>query len=254
MRLRVTKLIYPLVLLFAILSNAGMAQDQGDDLLLLIPSIISGANTAGSPTDTIDEGLQKVRELNGSWLFERESSFSDFIFEEYYRFNGATAVQLSDSVFAIGGNGSLLNDFSSEWCVGGIAGSYSTETESYIILCNWGFPDTDLGSLYAFDAVSNNFSFDHFFYIPSTGDLSTGTSTSGNATRLSPSFSSVLNRSSPLSQKSDSTLIERQEKLMIEEFNAQLSQVNSRRSLSLDKPQTPSKLQSHLTELLENKK
>ena len=70
-------------------------------------------------------------------------------------------------------------------------GAYFTDTNDYLILCNWGYPDTDLASVYDFSAVSNSFPFKHYFYIPSTNALSTGVAYAGVATRISTSFNKV---------------------------------------------------------------
>jgi hypothetical protein len=72
--------------------------------------------------------------------------------------------------------------------------AYSTGIDSYIIICDWGTPRFDLGSVYYFDTVDRQFPFGHFYYVPSTGELSTGIESRGTARRISTTYKSVRSR------------------------------------------------------------
>lgn len=192
LRLRVSALCLLTVLIGA---NPALAESD-DDILLLLPSIIAG--TKQTPTvgpDIEPRGLQKIKQLHGKWSF-LFSPGPEFVFEEFFKFDRSTARQTSDtSLFTIGGDSSVTADFLSTWCDGGLIASYNLDFESdqipYLILCDWGFPTTDLGNAFFFNSVSGSFPFVHYYYLPSTGELSTGVPTLGTATRFSAAFKSA---------------------------------------------------------------
>lgn len=170
---------------------------QEDDLLLLIPPIIASNNKNQQPEPI---GIQKLKRLQGRWLFQTDSFDGSITFEEYYRFNSNTAQATSDpNIFTIIGDSSTSINFDFPWCDGGMITAYSTAINSYLILCDWGYPTTDLGDAFEFTTVNASFSYTHFFFIPSTGELSTGQPANGLATRISTTFRSPTN--SPLNRQ-----------------------------------------------------
>lgn len=174
-RTLITAMIYGL--------SVSVAVADDDFILDFLPAII--AATQGEKP--IPAGILKIQELNGRWQF---AGYIDGDPNgEYYRFDGTTAQATTEPGFyIIEGDSSLVSDFSPPtWCDGDILGSYSTSQDSYLVLCDWGYPDNDLGSAFFFDAVSNSFSITHYFYIPSIMKLSTGPDV-GTATRLSNNF------------------------------------------------------------------
>ena len=159
-------------------SSAFSQENDSDDLLLMIPAIAASL----TPPDI---GLVKVKELGGTFKFTRQSTISDDSFTEFFRFVKSSASATQDSnVFTIQGQSALSDSFSQEWCDGKLVGSYSKQEKLYLIVCDWGFPETDIGSVYAFENVKNSFPYEHFYYTPSDGQL-IASGSAGTATKLS---------------------------------------------------------------------
>lgn len=219
-----------------------------DELLLMIPPIVAASNSLEEPP-TEPEGLTRVKQLAGTWLF---SDPSDSFFDTYFRFNSATAEQSDDeAIFTILGDSSLFSDFFSEWCDGGIVGSYSSDANGYIILCNWGFPDFDLGSVYFFPTVTNSFSFEEFYYIPSTSMLSTGTLVRVGVASLISDVQSKLNEA-VARQSGSAEVIAKREADLVEKNRLQLAEINSLGAAALNqRALVTGKIQSHLSELID---
>lgn len=165
--------------------------DEDDDILLYIPPIVASAAIP----------LKSVKQLHGRWYFRTPSTVSDYVFNDYYRFDQATARKTSNpDVALIDGSSSLYADFSGpEWCDGGMVGSYNRQYREYLVLCNWGYPDTDLGDAYFFSSLEGVFPTAHYFYLPSTGELSTGTPQSGTGRKLSNAYRNTANAGEVLS-------------------------------------------------------
>jgi len=180
------------LLLSSILTTPTYSQDDGDSLLLTIPAIVAGAATGSQPELS---GIEKIKLLQGRWRFTYDS------FIEFKRFNSSTASATSDpNIFTIQGNSWISSDFFSDRCEGGLIGGYSTQSKSYLVLCNWGASiGADLGSLFQFNSVNPSFTFRHFYYTPSNGELSTGLFDNGTATQLSTAFNLPLDQ--PLNQQ-----------------------------------------------------
>ncbi|MCP4008736.1 MAG: hypothetical protein GY726_04380 [Proteobacteria bacterium] len=173
-----------------------------DDLLLMvIPAIIASANQnqPEPPAQGDSPGLSKVKQLHGRWRYY--VSDDDYESTNYYRFNSSTAKVSSDpSIFLINGHGSLFEDFSGNWCEGGLVGSYSTQYGEYLVLCDWGYPDYDSGSAYFFSNVGGSFSLTHYWFTPSTGEI-LNVPYSGNGQKLSSSYKAGKSISLTLEQQ-----------------------------------------------------
>lgn len=172
---------FSLGLVFALVSHMAIAQVEEDDdfLLMTIPAIMSGAKSGGDAT-----GIEK---LHGTWFIETEE-----LGGEYYTFDRATVeVSPDDSnIYFISGKSSIFDDFSSEWCDGGMLGAYSENNDFYLVVCNWGYPTYDLGSIYQFnDAVDGALAI-HRFYTPSTSEIR-ATTHLGRLNRISNSIASA---------------------------------------------------------------
>lgn len=193
-------------------------------MLLMIPAIISSVtpSTPPPPPPPAPTGLDKVKELAGVFKFFWEAAGTDIEFTEYFRFKRSSASATSDpTIFTIEGDSALSEAFSLEWCDGEFLGSYSTEEKLYLIVCDWGFPDTDLGSVYAFDSISNSFAFVHFFYTPSIADIAVDSGSSGIATRLANGkLSNDKQATQPDSKINSQEHINLIEKRLIEVFQA----------------------------------
>ena len=193
MNSRLYKVTLSITLLTSIILTApAHSQHDSDSLLLTIPAI---AASAAKDNQSTLSGIEKIRLLQGRWRF----SYDSFI--EFKRFNRSTASTTSDpSIFTIKGNSWIFNDFSSDRCEGGLIGGYSTQSKSYLVLCNWGASiGVNLGSLFQFNSVNPSFTFRHFYYTPSNGELSTGLFDNGTATQLSTTFNLPLDQ--PLNQQ-----------------------------------------------------
>jgi len=77
--------------------------------------------------------------------------------------------------------------FSVRWFLS-IAVYVESDQPGWVILDPFGPPTFDLGSTFGFTQVGDTITASHFFYVPSSGELSTGIATSAAGTRLSNQF------------------------------------------------------------------
>ena len=237
------KAIVSSIIICLFCSIAVSQEEDSDDLLLMIPAIISSVTPSTPPPPPPPTGLDKVKELAGVFKFFWEAAGTDIEFTEYFRFNRSSASATSDpTIFTIEGDSALSEAFSLEWCDGEFLGSYSTEEKLYLIVCDWGFPDTDLGSVYAFDSISNSFAFEHFFYTPSIADIAVDSGSSGIATRLA---NGKLAPDSKLNSKEHIKLIENR---LIEAFQTTQQNKANAKNASVHKyqKQLNAMLEQHL--------
>lgn len=200
-----------LTILLCFTPKANANANDDDFLLFYVPLLAASSKTPIAPEPQID-GIGLMKKLGGRWFFETPSRVSDFVFETYFRFNPSTATNLGDGIFAMEGRSSITASFFSEWCDGGLISSYDEREGLYLVICDWGFPSTDLGTVYVFPAVADRFEYIEYYFIPSTFQLSTGTPTAGKARRISNTF-----KSSGEGKISAQEL----EKMLIEQFKKQ---------------------------------
>jgi PKD repeat protein len=128
-----------------------------------------------------------IRQLIGTWSFVTTSSSSGTTDEVFYRFAENTIFNPTTMTARISGDTSLFPGFFGEWCDGGFTGSYSSDTENYVVLCDWGFPTGDTGTRYEFDKFTNgalSFNYREYFYTPSTGVITSAVAKNGVASLI----------------------------------------------------------------------
>ena len=155
------------------------AQPDDDFLLDTLPGII-GATQWTRPV------LAPIRELAGRWVFQPNDSSP----ASYFDFDETSSVLLgsaTSNLQRIFGESSLSKDFDLEWCDGNFLASYNSLRQDYRIICDWGFPTEDIGTVFIFSDIDDEFEYREFFYSPAENtfrfDLPSKT---GQASRLPP--------------------------------------------------------------------
>ena len=179
-------------LFFLALLSPQKSTANDDDLLLSIVPTIAATSAWKKPA------LAPIRKLAGEWTFT--SFFARP--KAFFRFDQTTARQINGSAFGLqhlSGDSSLNSEFSSEWCDGKLLAIYYPLYKDYVILCDWGFPTKDLGSVFSFTEVNNTFEYAVTHYRPSDNKILHDQYYDGGIARksLSAQVSSQLNNAVP---------------------------------------------------------
>ncbi len=164
-----------------------LAQEEDDLLLLTLPAIAaSQQETEEPPTEPVPDAIAQVSLLGGRWQFSRQG----FQFDDFFRFQASNAEIVqngSDRGAAILGESHLDENF--DFLTNQAVAVYvESDQPGWVILDPFGPPTFDLGSTFGFTQVGDTITASHFFYVPSSGELSTGIATSAAGTRLSNQF------------------------------------------------------------------
>jgi hypothetical protein len=216
--------------------------DDDDDILLMVVPAIAAPVNRGAPPPPPNVGLEKVKLLHGHWKFY--FARDDFNSTDYYRFDKSTARVSSDpTIYLINGDSSLFPDFFGNWCDGGMIGSYSTQYNEYLVLCDWGYPTYDTGSAFFFDNVANSFPLVHYWYTPSTGEI-LNVPYNGNGQKLSSSYSAINIEAESGSIQNNQTLAKQKQVRQEAFLNIQALRITS--ELSLGKKSIAPDAQRHV--------
>ncbi|RBP51772.1 M35 family metallo-endopeptidase [Arenicella xantha] len=168
--------------------------DNEGDLLLDIVPILAAVATNTTP-QTPNSALTQVKKFSGRWKGLRTSS--GYEFNEYFRFLASTAFVVGNDA---GISGESHIDGAFDYKLNNTSGIYLSNPSGWAIFDPWGLPTSDLGSMYVFTTLGANVSASHFYYYPSTLELSSGVATPTAFTKLSSSWKA----------KESSTLTEQQ--------------------------------------------
>jgi len=153
--------------LLAGFSIAVSAAPADDDFLLMIPALIAASQNRNEPAIN---PLDKVKELQGDWIFSYPGVDSDF--DEEFRFYVDTAkTDPSDGRYASIDGAEYAISFS-VFIANNLYGAYNAQDNVYAVFHQWGPPKYDSGSMFFFRAASGNTpGFDCHFFTDGDGNI-----------------------------------------------------------------------------------
>jgi len=197
---------FAVIFIFLMVQVCNAQSEESDFLLEVLPPII--AATRDNSTPPVEPfTVTQIKLMSGRWSFSRE----DASFDNFYRFDPSTVAQVTGQDAAgIAGETHINADF--DFITSSADAVYVASPAAWTIFEPWGPPNFDLGSLYVFTRISDTFSASHFFYEPSTLELSTGIATPATGRKLSSEFK-LSNKTSTRAGSAAKKLLYQQEML-----------------------------------------